>query len=145
MGSHARVFCCDESVVRRYRHAMRHATDRHGFTLLEVLVAAILLTAGIGALLRTASLTTRMTVQARQATRAMQAATTQMELLRGLAALPPAHCGGLADGTDSMPDGTVWRWRLAATGSLREASVAVSVPVPGGRLEDTVTTTIWCP
>ncbi len=116
-----------------------------GFTLLEVMLASILLTAGIGALLGTAMLTIRMTVQGRQATRAQQAVTSQLEVLRGTAATAPAYCGGLAGGADSSGDGTVWRWRIDPAGALREASVIVSVPVPGGRSTDTLSASLWCP
>jgi len=118
---------------------------QHGFTLLEVTVAAFLLTAGIGALVGTAAAITRLVVRGRQAARVTQAATGQFELLRSLAARAPGACTSLADGADALADGTAWTWRIAPSGSGRAVTVAVSVPVPGGRAVDTLTSFLSCP
>ena len=126
--------------------ALTSQDPRTGFTLLEVVLAAFLLTAGVGALLGTGMRTVRMVVRGRQATRAMQAASTQLEVLRGVAETAPTYCAGLSDGADSSPDGTAWQWRIGSTGSVRNASVAVSLPVlGGGRATDSLTTAFWCP
>lgn len=118
---------------------------RAGFTLLEVVLAGFLLTAGVGALLGTGVVTVRTIVRARQVTRALQAASTQLELLRGVAETAPSYCAGLSDGADSSADGSAWRWSIRSIGSIREASVSVSVPVPGGRAVDSLTAAFWCP
>jgi type II secretory pathway component PulJ len=118
---------------------------RPGFTLLEVLISCLLLTAGIGALLGTALRTTRMVHRGRQSTRALDAADSQLEALRDRAAVPPAYCGGLVDGADSSADGLVRRWRITSAGSLRQVLVEVAVPVSGGRATDTLTASLWCP
>jgi len=118
---------------------------RQGFTLLEVMVASLLVTVGIGALLGTMSVTVRVLVRARQSTRAVEAAVSQLEALRAQAASAPAYCGGLADGADSSRAGTVRRWRIEPGGLLRTVSVVVSVPVPGGRAIDTLAALLWCP
>lgn len=116
-----------------------------GFTLLEVMVATILITAGIGALIGTATRAVRMVVRGRQSTRAFQAAISQIEALRGRAATGPSYCGGLVDGADSSGDGTAWSWRIESAGALLEASVVVSVPLAGGRKTDTLRASLWCP
>jgi type II secretory pathway pseudopilin PulG len=116
-----------------------------GFTLLEVMVASLLLMAGIGALLGTAGLTIRLVVRGRQSTRVVAAATAQIETLRGLAAAAPLYCGGLGDGADSSSDGTTWSWRIDPAGAVRMVSVIVAVPVPGGRATDTLSAVLWCP
>jgi hypothetical protein len=109
------------------------------------MLAVVILTAGVGALIGTAALTVRLTVRGRQTTRAIQAATSQLEALRGLAAAGPAYCGGLSDGGDSSADGTRWRWRVRPVGALREAAIAVSVPAPGGPITDSMVASVWCP
>ena len=98
---------------------------RAGFTLLEVVLAGFLLTAGVGALLGTGVVTVRMIVRARQASRALQAASTQLELLRGVAETAPSYCAGLSDGTDSSADGTAWRWRILPTLGMTTSSSSI--------------------
>lgn len=120
-------------------------TSRQGFTLLEVMVASMLVTVGAGALLGTTALTIRMVVRGRQVVRQREAGIAQLETLRAQAASAPASCGGFAEGADSSGDGTVRRWRIEPAGALQEASVVVSVPVPGGRATDTLTALLWCP
>jgi prepilin-type N-terminal cleavage/methylation domain-containing protein len=122
-----------------------HPTGRQGFTLLEVMVASMLVTVGVGALLGTTALTIRMVVRGRQAARQRAAGIAQLETLRAQAASAPDYCGGLVDGADSSGDGTARRWRIEPAGALQEASVVVSVPVPGGRATDTLTALLWCP
>ncbi len=117
---------------------------RLGFTLLEVALAVLLLTAGVGALMGTAVLTVRTTIRGRQAMRASYASASQIELLRDIAATRPAYCGGLLDGVDSSADGTRWKWQVRSAGDLREVTLTASVPVPGGRLTDSLAASIWC-
>ncbi len=69
----------------------------------------------------------------------------QLESMRAEAARAPTYCGGLSGGADSAGDGTVWHWAVASVGALQEASVVVSVPVPGGRDTDTLRASLWCP
>lgn len=109
------------------------------------MLASLLLTAGVGALLGTAGLTIRMVVRGRQAARATQAATTQVEVLRGVAATPPAGCAGLSNGADSSADGMVRRWRIRSAGGLWEVTVVVSTPVAGGQFTDSLITSFRCP
>ena len=144
MGTPVRVFRC--SPANRARYSPRMCTDgRQGFTLLEVLIASILLTTGIGALLGTAALTTRMVHRGRQSTRALNAAGSRLEALRDRAAAAPAYCGGLVDGVDTSANGVVQSWRITASGALRQVWIEVSVPVPGGRATDTLLASLWCP
>lgn len=118
--------------------------SRAGFTLVEVMLASILLSSGVGAVLGTAALTIRMVHQGRQVTRAHQVASAELERLRGLASEAPALCGALPDGADSSSDGTAWQWRVSASGELREVVVTVSVPMPGGVRTDSLLGTIRC-
>ena len=125
----------------RFSDPSRHA----GFTLVEVLLSLVLLGVGVGALLGTSILSTRMVIRARQATRAVQAGTARMEVLRAAASLPPANCAALADGADTGAGGIARRWRIGPPGALREAIVTSLTAVPGGFREDSLTTVISCP
>lgn len=119
--------------------------QRSGFTLLEVMLASFLLTAGVGALLGTAVLTGRMVVRGRQAARLTQVGSAHLEGLRSAAATSPMNCAALSDGADSSTDGTAWQWRVESVGNLAKISVVVSVPVPGGRRSDSLDTALRCP
>lgn len=125
----------------RFSLPSRHA----GFTLVEVLLSLVLLGVGIGALLGTSIRSTRMVIRGRQATRAVQAGTARMEMLRAAASLPPAYCAALADGADTSAGGIARRWRIRPLGALREATVTSLTAVPGGYREDSLTTVIPCP
>lgn len=122
-----------------------HGARQAGFTLIEVMLAALLLTVGVGAFLGTAVLSVRMVARGRQATRAVQAASAQLELLRATAAASPAACAALSDGADTVAGGMIRRWRVRPSGALAEASVTVVTAVPGGLDEDSLTTTLACP
>ena len=120
------------------------ADTRHGFTLPEVMVVALLLTAGVGAIGGVISQATRSVHRGRQGMRQLEAGLARLEILRGQAASTPASCVALADGADSLPGGTTRRWRVAPSGPVRPLSVAVSVPVAGGRATDSLTTAVRC-
>jgi Tfp pilus assembly protein PilV len=127
--------------MRSAPHATRPPA---GFTLVEIQVAVLLLGSGIGALLGTAVLDIRMVGRGRQATRAVLAAASRMEWLRARAAAP-GHCTGLAAGADSLADGRVVRWSLAASGAARPVVVAVEYPVAGTTRSDSLTSLLVCP
>jgi len=120
-------------------------TRTSGFTLLEVLLAMLVLTLGLGAVLGTSVRTTRMVLRARQATRAVEAAASLMEALRLRAAASPPGCPGLTDGADTVAGEIGRRWRLRAIGSLREATVTVVTAIPGGLREDSLVSVLACP
>jgi prepilin-type N-terminal cleavage/methylation domain-containing protein len=116
-----------------------------GFTLIEVVLASLLLSVGVVAILGTAVHTTRMVVRGRQSTRGVQAASAQLELLRATAATPPSFCAGLSDGSDSSDNGLTRRWSIRSAGQLSELSVVVTSPIAGGRATDSLTTSLRCP
>ena len=105
----------------------------------------LLLGVGVGALLGTSVLTTRMVIRGRQATRGAQAASARFEELRAQAARPPAYCAALAGGADSAADGTVRRWWIRPFDGQVEATVAVVNPVAGGWATDSFSTVLPCP
>jgi len=116
-----------------------------GFTLLEVLLAMLLLTMGVGAVVGTSVRTARTVIRARQATRALEAAVSQMDMLRLRASASPPGCPGLTDGADTVNGIIGRRWRLRPIGNLREATVTVVTAIPGGVREDSLVSVLACP
>lgn len=83
----------------------RPPRDRGGFTLIEVMIAVIVLAIGVIALLGSSAMVTRMLGQGRHATQAVEVATRRLENLRRAAYATATPCtdaafvGGTATGT----------------------------------------------
>ena len=99
---------------------------RRGFTLIETLVALILLEIGMLALAATSAVAARDLAIAHRRTRAQTLARNQLELLR---ANPCAATGGVT----LLPDGYEIRWTVESTGQRRGLTVLVLFALPGGR------------
>lgn len=121
-----------------------HTSDRRGFTLLEVVVAALLLTVGIGAVLGSTVLTTRMVVRGRQASSALQEASARLERIRAEAA-HAGSCAAITDGADSMGHGVTSTWRIRTGADGHVAAVETAAPVSGATLVDSLVTVLPCP
>jgi prepilin-type N-terminal cleavage/methylation domain-containing protein len=115
-----------------------------GFTIVEVLIAVVVLAVGIVALVGSTASSTRMIGRGRTATRAVQAATERMEMLRADAYRTSPDCTALADGSDSASTGIVTTWTITGTGSPRTVRVISSYRVPGRLRADTLSTQIRC-
>ena len=123
---------------------MRHQTDRRGFTIIEVLVAVVILGVGVIALASSSASSTRMVGRGRQATRAVQAATERMEILRADAYRTSPDCTALANGVDSAANGIVTSWRVVGAGDLRSVRIISTYRVPGRTRADTILSQIQC-
>jgi prepilin-type N-terminal cleavage/methylation domain-containing protein len=112
---------------------MKHSSL--GFTLIEVLIAVVLLGIGIIALAGGSSSVTRMIGRGKVETRAAQAASRRMETLRLAAAAPP-RCTDpkFASGGPVLTGGMTESWQVPATGKVRQITVTVSyLTVRGSR------------
>jgi prepilin-type N-terminal cleavage/methylation domain-containing protein len=112
---------------------MKHSSL--GFTLIEVLIAVVLLGIGIIALAGGSSSVTRMIGRGKVETRAAQAASRRMETLRLAAAAPP-RCTDpkFASGGPVLTGGMTESWQVPATGKVRQITVMVSyLTVRGSR------------
>jgi Tfp pilus assembly protein PilV len=100
---------------------------RHGFTLIETLVALILLEIGMLALLATSATAARDLAIAHRAVRAQSLARNRLELLWAGACAQPStgHAVGY--------HGFIESWSVEAAGSQRAISAAVSFALPGGK------------
>ena len=116
--------------------------DERGFTIVEVLVAVIVLVIGVVALVASSASSTRMIGRGRSSTRAVQAATARMEIIRANAYRTSPDCTALANGSDSASTGVVTTWTITGTGTPRTVRVISTYRVPGRSRADTLTTQI---
>jgi len=123
---------------------MRTSVSRGGFTIIEVLIAIVVLAIGIIALVGSSASSTRMIGRGRSATRAVQAATERMEILRADAYRTTPDCTALANGSDSASTGVVTTWTITGAGTPRVVQVISRYRVPGRLKADTLTTQIRC-
>lgn len=120
------------------------SAGRAGFTIVEVLIAVVVLAVGIVALVGSSASSSRMIGRGRTATRAVQAATERMEMIRADAYRTSPDCTALANGSDSAATGVVTTWTITGTGTPRTVRVISSYRVPGRTKADTLTTQIRC-
>ncbi len=122
---------------------MRRAES--GFTLVEVLVAVVVLGVGITALESSSAMVTRMIGRGQISTRAAQRASVRLETLRRVAYSTSPKCtsGSFANGGPVTSRGITESWQVVA-GTPRTARVLVSYPTASGTHTDTLTTLIWC-
>jgi prepilin-type N-terminal cleavage/methylation domain-containing protein len=117
-----------------------------GFTLIEVLVALVLLTVGVMALVGTSALVSRMIGRGRGSTVAVQVATARLESLRRVAASTTPKCTSPRFVSDSTTTaGVSERWVVdTAAGLSRRVSVILTYRDPRGPVRDTLRTIVLC-
>ena len=130
---------------------MNRIRNERGFTIIEVIIAIIVLTAGILALGGTSALVTRMIARANRAAAAASFAAERMETLR------PQACIARNNGSDTLYRGSTWlayntwSWGTVPIKSPNGANSAYSLRVvsvfKGGRTKlrtDTLETEVLC-
>ena len=121
--------------------------SRVALTLVEVLVAIIVLSVGLLSLAGTMALTVRMVDRGGQAARAGVAAAARLEWLHQAALGASPACGGPGWRSDSAAHpGLTEQWELLdATGPVRRVQVVLRVRHAAGTAIDTITTAVLCP
>ncbi len=116
-----------------------------GFTLVEVILALIVLVVGVLTVAGSSALATRMVGLGRQATASAQVATSRIEWLRGLAAstVPPCAHPQFAGGSGLSGD-IQESWSIAGSGNARDVTVVMTYPTPRGPAHDTATAVLLC-
>lgn len=99
---------------------------RHGFTLVETLVALVLVQFGLLAVAATTAIALRDVAIATRETRAREVARERIELLRMSA------CGANVDGTRATPTFTE-SWRVSGDSLMKTLRDSVDFPLPAGR------------
>lgn len=115
-----------------------------GFTILEVLVAVLVLAIGVIALVGSSALVTRMIGQGHRDTRAAAIAEQRLETLRQQAYATTPACTGLAGGTTAQPGSMTDTWQVAGAGNTRTLKAIVTYRTNRGTSSDTVITVIRC-
>jgi prepilin-type N-terminal cleavage/methylation domain-containing protein len=112
-------------------------TNRQGFTVVEVLVAIMVLGVGILALVGSSALVSRMIGEGKRATFAAQVAQQRMEFFRRRAMETSPNCTNLAAATGTATNGRITeQWTI--TPGIGTRNVTVRAIYPDGRGTDTV-------
>jgi prepilin-type N-terminal cleavage/methylation domain-containing protein len=122
------------------------AAREKGFTLIEVMIAMMVLSVGVMALVGSSAMATRMIGRGRESTQVGQLATARAEWLRQIAAATSPTCGSplLKDSTIAS-NGITQQWQvLPAVGATRDVRMMYSYKVPRGTRTDTMTLTLLC-
>lgn len=122
--------------------------NESGFTIVELMVAVLVLGLGITALVGSSALATRQIGRGRIVTIANEVATQRLEMLR-LAARPigggaPCTQAGFANGSSPATRGVTESWTITGANKERTATVTVSYPRQGGTSTITLSTIIGC-
>jgi prepilin-type N-terminal cleavage/methylation domain-containing protein len=119
-------------------------SSRAGFTLVEVLVAVMVLGVGITALVGSSAMVTRMIGRGKMGTRAAQVASKRLDSLRVVAYSTPTRCTALASGGPVTSQGITEKWVISGT-TLRTIVDSVTYATARGRRHtDVLTTQIRC-
>lgn len=113
------------------------ANPRGGFTIIEIMVAVLVLAVGITALVGSSALVTRQIGRGRMISLANEVATQRLERLRLLArpSGATAACAQAGFANSTAPDtvrGVIESWTVSGTGTSRTVTVQVSYPRQGG-------------
>jgi hypothetical protein len=121
-------------------------TGRSGLTIAEAVVALVVLSVGVLALVGSAALTTRMVGQGRHSTRAGQMASARIERLHQIAFSTVPPCTGVDWRSDSAAGpGLTESWQiLDPSGPARRVRIVLRARHPTGTTSDTVVTGILC-
>jgi type IV pilus modification protein PilV len=124
---------------------MSARNQESGFTMVEVLIAVVLLAVGVLALVSSSAMATRMIGRGRHSTLASQVATARIERLRQYAGSTSPRCTHAQFRTDSQSVGTVKeKWVVPNAGLSRQVTLTLTYPVAKGTATETILTTILC-
>jgi prepilin-type N-terminal cleavage/methylation domain-containing protein len=119
-----------------------------GFTLVEVLMAVIVLGVGVTALVGSSAMVTRMVGRGKGETVAAEVANRRIEGLRALAysSAPRCTAAGFVSGGPTPTSGGTEQWTVVVDASARYATVTETVRhrVARGTHTDVLTTRIEC-
>lgn len=123
-------------------------SDTRGFTIVEVLVAMVVLSVGVLALVSSSAVVTRMVGTGQHSTRATQVAERRLETLRQSARSTVTPCTNVPAGNgNATTEGMLETWSvtlIGATGQGRNLVANVTYNVPRGTRTVTLRTMISC-
>jgi type IV pilus assembly protein PilV len=117
-----------------------------GFTLVEVLVAIVVLSIGLIALVGSSAMVTRMIGRGKVETRVAQAASQRIEVLRLAAYSTSPRCtaGAFASGGTVTANGLTEAWTVPVAGRVRNVLVNVTYRTVRGTRTASLQTRIEC-
>jgi prepilin-type N-terminal cleavage/methylation domain-containing protein len=117
-----------------------------GFTLVEVLVAIVVLSIGLIALVGSSAMVTRMIGSGKAETRVAQAATQRIEVLRLVAYSTSPRCiaGAFASGGPITSNGLTESWTVPVAGKVRNVQVNITYGTVRGTRTASLQTRIEC-
>ena len=123
---------------------MKH--PRSGFTLVEALVAVVVVGVGLVALMSASSSVTRMIGRGKMETRVALAASRRLEVLRSVAGGTSPRCANPAfsSGGPIMVGGVAEKWEVAPNGKVRPVRVTVTYLTVRGLRTASLETRITC-
>jgi prepilin-type N-terminal cleavage/methylation domain-containing protein len=123
-------------------------TYERGFTLIEVLIAVVILGVGVTALVGSSAMVTRMVGRGISETKAAEAANRRLESMRLLAYSTTPRCtaGGFASGGPSTTNTIRERWIVTVSAATRTGTITDTVThrTAGGTHTDVITTRVEC-
>jgi prepilin-type N-terminal cleavage/methylation domain-containing protein len=118
--------------------------DSSGFTLVEVLVAVVVLGVGVVALVGSAGMSSRMIGRGKSETHAAQTASHKLDSLRVRAYETTPRCTALTSGGPETANHITSSWNVVSTGNERTITVTVSYRKARGIMTETLTTFLKC-
>jgi Tfp pilus assembly protein PilV len=120
--------------------------SRSGLTLVEILVAVIVLAVGIIALAGSSGMVTRMIGRGKAETHAAEAASRRIEILRQTAYSTSPRCTApdFASGGPVLRDGITESWVVSPNGKIRRVRVTVTYLTVRGSRSAVLETGIEC-
>ena len=115
-----------------------------GFTIIEVMVAVVVLGIGIVALVGSSGVVTRMMGQGKRTTSAVNYAQLRLESMRQTAMSATPQCTGLAGSTTAFPGNVSVTTQVQTINNMRRLRAIVSYPSGRGTMIDTLVTLIRC-
>jgi general secretion pathway protein I len=121
--------------------------SEQGFTIIEIMLAVIVLSVGVMALVGSSALATRMIGRGSMSTRVAQVANARAELLRAYAAQTSPGCTNakVASG-NAVTDGITETWTLGGNPGdfTRDVTMTFTYRVPRGTRSDVMVITLYC-
>lgn len=121
--------------------------SEQGFTIIEIMLAVIVLSVGVMALVGSSALATRMIGRGNMSSRVTQVANARAELLRAYAAQTSPGCtnANVASG-NAVTSGVTEAWVLGgnAGDATRPVTMTFTYQVPRGTRSDVMVITLYC-
>jgi Tfp pilus assembly protein PilV len=116
-----------------------------GFTLFEVLVALIITTIGIGALLGTLTASAALAGDGRRMGRAAALLASRADELRAQVAAAAPGCSAPSSGSSAGVEGIVEAWSAVVRGNVVDLVLEARYRRRGRLVADTLVTAVSCP